>query len=54
MSGQTQIDVNDLIAAYSEMLASAHKELAIAVARGNALLRENAELKKAQEKGDGE
>ena len=51
---EQQINVNDLISAYSEMLASAHRELALAVARGNGLLRENAELKKAQEKGDGE
>ena len=39
-----QLDVQDLLAAKDELLMSAQRELAIAVARGNMLLRKIAEL----------
>ena len=39
-----QLDVQDLLNAKDELLMSAQRELAIAVARGNMLLRKIAEL----------
>ena len=42
--GTFQLDVQDLLNAKDELLMSAQRELAIAVARGNALLRKNTAL----------
>lgn len=39
-----QLDVQDLLNAKDELLMSAQRELALAVARGNALLRKNTAL----------
>ena len=47
-----QLDVQDLLAAKDELLMSAQRELAIAVARGNMLLRKIAELEARPEVKD--
>ena len=46
MTEQVQIEANDMINALQQMLANANRELALAVARGEGLLRKVAELEK--------